>query len=85
MLERWHVFRKTCRYANAKRPTFQHANNKPPYLAAQIRHLMTAPLLLDPVFNFGESIGPILAYTMALLMAIELGYVFVKYVITSNK
>lgn len=46
---------------------------------------MAAPLLLDPVYNAGESIGPILAYTMALLMAIELAYVFVKYVITSNK
>ena len=44
-----------------------------------------APQLLNAFFNAGESIGPILAYTMALLMAIELGYVFVKYVITSNK
>ena len=46
---------------------------------------MAAALLLNKVFNAGESIGPILAYTMALLMAIELGYVFVKYVVTSNK
>jgi hypothetical protein len=46
---------------------------------------MAAPLLLNTVYNAGESIGPILAYTMALLMAIELGYEFVKYVITSNK
>ena len=44
-----------------------------------------APQLLNAVFNAGESIGPILAYTMALLMAVELGYVFVKYVITSDK
>jgi hypothetical protein len=44
-----------------------------------------APQLLNAVYNAGESIGPILAYTMALLMAIELGYVFVKYVVTSNK
>jgi len=44
-----------------------------------------APHLLNAIFNAGESIGPILAYTMALLMAIELGYVFVKYVITSSK
>ena len=44
-----------------------------------------APQLLNAIFNAGETIGPILAYTMALLMAIELGYVFVKYVITSNK
>ncbi len=46
---------------------------------------MAAPLMLNAIFNAGESIGPILAYTMALLMAIELGYVFVKYVITSNR
>jgi hypothetical protein len=44
-----------------------------------------APLMLNAIFNAGETIGPILAYTFALLMAIELGYVFVKYVITSNK
>ena len=44
-----------------------------------------APQLLNAVFNAGESVGPILAYVMCLLMAIELGYVFVKYVITSNK
>ena len=44
-----------------------------------------APQFLNAVFNAGESIGPILAYTMALLMAVELGYVFVKYVITSDK
>ena len=44
-----------------------------------------APQLLNAIFTAGESIGPILAYTMALLMAVELGYVFVKYVITSDK
>lgn len=46
---------------------------------------MAAPTLMNAIFNAGESIGPILAYTMALLMTIELVYVFVKYVITSNK
>jgi hypothetical protein len=46
---------------------------------------MAAPLLLNAVFNAGESIGPVLAYTFCLLMAIELAYVFVKYVITSDK
>jgi hypothetical protein len=46
---------------------------------------MATPLLLGPVFNAGESIGPILAYTMCILMAIELLYVFVKYVVTSDK
>jgi hypothetical protein len=44
-----------------------------------------APQLLNSIFDAGESIGPILAYTFLLLMLIELGYVFVKYVITSNK
>lgn len=46
---------------------------------------MAAPFLLNAVFNTGESIGPVLAYTFCLLMAIELLYVFFKYVITSNK
>jgi hypothetical protein len=46
---------------------------------------MAAPLLLNAIFDAGESIGPILAYTFCFLMAIELVYVFVKYVITSNK
>ena len=46
---------------------------------------MAAPLFLGAVFNAGESIGPILAYTMCILLAIELVYAFVKYVITSDK
>ena len=46
---------------------------------------MAAPLLLNAIYNAGESIGPILAYTFALLLAVELVYVFVKYVITSSK
>lgn len=46
---------------------------------------MAAPLLLDAIYNAGDSIGPILAYTFCLLMTIELVYVFVKYVITSNR
>ena len=46
---------------------------------------MAAPLLLNKIFNAGENIGPILAYTFCFLMAIELVYVFVKYVITSNR
>ena len=54
------------------------------YLALLIFLPMATPQLLN-IFNTGESIGPVIAYTMALLMAIELGYVFVKYVITSNK
>ena len=46
---------------------------------------MAVPQLLGAGFNAGESIGPILAYTFCFLMAIELVYVFVKYVITSNR
>jgi hypothetical protein len=46
---------------------------------------MAAPLLLSSLFNTVESIGPIFAYIFALLMAIELIYVFVKYVTTSTK
>lgn len=46
---------------------------------------MAAPLFLNKIFNAGESIGPILAYTMCLLLTIELIYVFVKYVVTSKK
>lgn len=54
-------------------------------MQAENHPLMAAPLLLNAIFNAGESIGPILAYIMCFLMAIELIYVFVKYVITSNK
>ncbi len=48
--------------------------------------LMTTPLLLGPVYDSGQFvIGPILTYTFLLLMFIELVYVFVKYVLTTNK
>lgn len=43
------------------------------------------PVLLNAVYNIGDSIGPILAYTFALLMTIELIWVWVKYVMTSDK
>ncbi len=45
---------------------------------------MTAPQLLN-AYQSGDAIGPVLAYTFILLMTIELVYVFIKYVITSNK
>ncbi|MBS1615936.1 MAG: hypothetical protein JST06_07460 [Bacteroidetes bacterium] len=47
---------------------------------------MTTTLLLGPVFDTGEKVvGPILTYTFLLLMFIELVYVFIKYVLTTNK
>lgn len=45
---------------------------------------MAAPQLLN-AYQTGDLVGPVLAYTFILLMTIELIYVFVKYVITSNK
>lgn len=42
-------------------------------------------LMLNALYNAGDAIGPILGYTFIILMTIELVYVFVKYVITSNK
>ena len=45
---------------------------------------MTAPQLLN-AYQSGDAIGPVLAYTFILLMTIELVYVFIKYVITSNR
>jgi hypothetical protein len=45
---------------------------------------MAAPQLLN-AYQSGDSIGPVLAYIFILLMTIELVYVFVKYVITSNR
>lgn len=44
------------------------------------------PIFLNAIYDAGQNvIGPVLAYTFALLLAIELIYVFVKYVMTSNK
>lgn len=45
---------------------------------------MAAPQLLN-AYQTGDLVGPVLAYTFILLMTIELIYVFVKYVVTSNK
>lgn len=47
---------------------------------------MTKPvILLSGVFETGNKIGPILCATFILLMTLAVAYVFVKYVITSNK
>lgn len=46
---------------------------------------MPTPQLLNSVFNAGEQMGEYLAYTFCLLMAVELAYVFVKYVITTDR
>lgn len=46
---------------------------------------MATPQLLNSIYNAGDSAGEILAYTFMLLMAIELVYVFVKYVITTDR
>lgn len=45
---------------------------------------MAAPQLLN-AYQAGDSIGPVLAYVFIFLMTIELIYVFIKYVITSNR
>jgi|GEM_PF-1787857 len=43
------------------------------------------PLFLSATYYAGDKFGAVLAYVFILLMAIELVYVFVKYVLTSNK
>lgn len=42
-------------------------------------------LTLNALYDSGDKIGAYLAYLFILLMTVELVYVFVKYVITSNK
>ena len=42
-------------------------------------------ILLNALFDSGNKVGPVLASIFILLMLIEMTYVFVKYVITSNK
>lgn len=46
---------------------------------------MATPQLLNSVYNAGNSAGEILAYTFMFAMAVELVYVFVKYVITTDR
>jgi hypothetical protein len=45
---------------------------------------MAAPQLLN-AYHAGDAVGPVLAYVFIFLMTIELIYVFIKYVITSNR
>ena len=42
-------------------------------------------IMLNAFYNGGDKFGSYLAYLFILLMTIELVYVFVKYVITSNR
>lgn len=42
-------------------------------------------LMLNALYDGGDKLGPILGWVFVLLMTVELVYVFVKYVITSNK
>ena len=42
-------------------------------------------LMLNATYDAGDKMGPVLASIFILLMIIEMTYVFVKYVITSNK
>jgi len=42
-------------------------------------------IMLNAFYNSGDKIGPIIGYIFIMAMLIELVYVFVKYVITSNK
>ncbi len=47
---------------------------------------MTKPvLMLNAVYEAGNKIAPILCWVFILLMLVAITYVFVKYVITSNK
>jgi len=58
------------------------------YLAGQIfKSIIMAmqTILLNAFYNGGDKIAPIVGYLFILLMVIEMSYVFVKYVITSNK
>lgn len=42
-------------------------------------------ILLNAFYNSGDKLGSILSWIFILLMTIEIVYVFMKYVITSNK
>ena len=47
---------------------------------------MTKPvIMLSAIFETGNKIAPILCWVFILLMLVAVSYVFVKYVITSNK
>lgn len=42
-------------------------------------------IMLNALYDGGNKIAPYISYIFILLMSIQLIYVFVKYVITSNK
>lgn len=44
-----------------------------------------SPLLLSATYNAGDKAGEVLSYVLMFLMLIEIIYVFVRYVLTSNK
>ena len=42
-------------------------------------------ILLNALYDSGDKLGGVLSWIFILLMLIEIVYVFMKYVITSNK
>ena len=58
------------------------------YLAPQnIKQVLMAmqTILLNALYDSGDKLGGVLSWIFILLMLIEIVYVFLKYVITSNK
>lgn len=47
--------------------------------------MVMQPLLLNKLFESGNGLGGILAGVFVLLLTIEIIFVFVKYVLTSDK
>jgi hypothetical protein len=47
--------------------------------------MLTHTVMLNALYDAGNKIAPAVGYIFILLMSVELLYVFVKYVITSNK
>ena len=41
--------------------------------------------MLSAIYEAGNKIAPILCWVLILLMVVAVAYVFVKYVLTSNK
>lgn len=44
-----------------------------------------SPLVLSATYNGGDKMGEVFSYVFIFLMLIEIIYVFVRYVLTSNK
>lgn len=61
----------------------------PLYLAPQTfktsYNMSMSPLFLSATYNAGDKIGEVLSYVLIFLMLIEIIYVFVRFVMTSNK